>query len=437
MIGTARTVRLAIWSALILLGGMTLAQSGAERAPVIYMVEIDGTINPGALGKLEHAVGVAEANHAAALVVRIDTPGGLLSSTRDMVSAIAEADVPVIAYVGPAGASATSAGAFILLSAHVAAMNVGTNVGASTPVSGGGEDIPGAMGNKVLNDTRAFMRSIAQARGRDAVAAESFVTDAVSLTAEEALAAGVIDLVVDGRGGLLTALDGSEMEFRGETLRLDLAGAEVAPVGTRLIDRLLTLLAHPQIAHMLISLGSLAIYIEILSPGLALPGILGTISVILGLICLQTLPVNTGFQILLLIGIALMIAEYFVAGFGALGIGGAAAFVLGSFYLFDDPVPRDYRVVVLPLSIAVGAVMVVTSALIGSTLLDGWKNRRLRGQIGEAMVSFDSDGYVLVDGRRWPAATREPLRHGDRIVVVAAGPDGRLTVKKDQRAGPS
>jgi membrane-bound serine protease (ClpP class) len=432
----ARTLRFALWSLLLTCGGLglALAQNAPELARVVYTVSIDGTINPGALGKLQHAINVAEANAAAALIVRIDTPGGLLSTTRDMVSAIAEAGVPVVGYVGPSGASATSAGAFILLSTHVASMNTGTNVGASTPVSGGGEDISGDMRSKVLNDTRAFMRSVAQARGRDARVAESFVTEAASLSAQEARDARVIDLVVDDFAQLLEVLDGYELDFAGELVRLDVGGADVRPVRTRLLDRLLTHLAHPQIAHMLISLGSLAIYIEIISPGLAFPGVMGTISVILGLVCLQTLPVNTGFQILLYLGIAMMIAEYFVAGFGALGVGGALAFVLGSFYLFDDPVPPDYRAVVLPLSIAVGAVMAVTSGLIGSALIDNWKNRRLQGQVGEAMVSFEGEGYVLVAGRRWPADTLEPVRHGDRVVVVRAGSDGRLTVKKDQRA---
>lgn len=434
----ARALRLAFWSLLLVCGGagLVLAQSTGVEKPAIYTVDIDGIINPGALGKLQHAIDVAEANRAAALIVRIDTPGGLLSSTRDMVSAIAQARIPVVGYVGPSGASATSAGAFILLSTHVASMNMGTNVGASTPVTGGGEDIPGDMRNKVLNDTRAFMRSVAQSRGRDAATAESFVTEAASLSAQEALDANVIDLVVESFADLIANLDGRDVSLAGEVVRLDVTSAGIRPVSTRVLDRLLTHLAHPQIAHMLISLGSLAIYIEIISPGLAFPGVMGAISVILGLVCLQTLPVNTGFQILLFLGIALMIAEYFVAGFGALGIGGALAFVLGSFYLFDDPVPPDYRAVVLPVAIAVGAVMAVTSGLIGSALIDNWKNRRLQGQVGEAMVNFDGEGYVLVAGKRWPAETLEPVRHGDRIVIVKAGTDGRLTVKKDQRTEP-
>jgi membrane-bound serine protease (ClpP class) len=425
------TIRLASAALLLLCGGFgfVLAQPAADAQRLVYSVDIDGAINPGALGKLRHAIEVAEANSAAALIVRIDTPGGLLSTTRDMVSAISDARVPVVGYVGPAGASATSAGAFILLATHVASMNAGTNVGASTPVTGEGADIPGAMGSKVLNDTSAFMRSIAQARGRDVQTAERFVTEAASLSAGEALEARVIDVVVDDLADLLPALDGYSFIFRGEPAQLELAGAEVRAVKTRFVDFLLTHLANPQIAYLLIALGSLAIYIEILSPGLALPGVMGVISVILGLVCLQTLPVNTGFQILLFLGIALMIAEYFVAGFGALGIGGAVAFILGSLYLFDEPLPPDYRAVVLPVSLAIGAVMAVTSMLVGSSLLVGWNARRLQGQAGEAIVSFETEGFVQVAGKRWPADTLEPVRLGDRIVVVSAGADGRLTVR--------
>jgi membrane-bound serine protease (ClpP class) len=431
MVSPARGFRLALWTLLVIGGAAAVTAQQAEGPRnAVYQVDIDGVINPGNLRKLEHAIARAEAASATVLVVRIDTPGGLLSTTRDMVSAISQARVPVVGYVGPSGASATSAGAFLLLATHVASMNVGTNVGAATPVTGSGEDIPGAMGSKILNDTRAFMRSIAESRGRDVQTAESFVTDATSLSAGEALSARVIDLVVDDAEGLIVGLDGLEFMFHGTPARLQMAGATVEPVPTRFIDSMLIHLAHPQIAHMLIALGSLAIYIEILSPGLTLPGVLGVISVILGLVCLQTLPVNTGFQILLLLGIGLMIAEYFVAGFGVLGIGGAAAFIVGSLYLFDEPVLPDYRDSVLPVSIAIAAVMAITSVLVGSNLFSGWRSQRLEGLAGEAVISFDKTGFVHVAGKRWPAETLEPLQSGDRIVVVQAGADGRLTVKR-------
>lgn len=364
-------------------------------------------------------------------MVRLDTPGGLLSSTRDMVSAITEAPLPVIVYVGPAGASATSAGAFILLAADIAVMNTGTNVGASSPVAGDGTDIQGTMAKKVMNDSRAFMRSIADRRGRNADAAERFVSEAESLTALEALENNLIDLVVSEYANLLPALDGHEFTFAGEPVRLNINESTMFEVKPRLIDRLLSIIAQPQIAHLLISLGMLAIYIEILSPGLALPGIFGAVAMVLGLIGVQTLPVNLGFLLLLFLGAGLMISEYFVAGFGLLGIGGAIAFTLGSLNLFEIPPTDDYRSGVLSVSIAVCGAILVTSLLISrSVFSSATRTKNLVGQRGEAMVNFERSGYVLIDEQRWPAYTNMPLHHGDTVVVVGQHKDGQLQVEK-------
>lgn len=416
------------------LGGLAQNEGGGNEA-VVYRVDIDSTINPGALGLLEHAIDTAEAAGARALIVRLDTPGGLLSTTRDMVGAISESNVPVIGYVGPSGANAGSAGAFILLASHVAAMNAGTNVGASTPVSGEGRDIEGALGKKVMNDSKAFMRSIAGRHGRNAETAERFVSEALSLTAKEALEKNVIDLRVEAPAGLLAAVHGRTVTIHGKAVTLDVGDAGVRDVEPRLIDRVLTLIAHPQIAHLLLSLGLLAIYIEIVSPGLAFPGVLGTIAVILGLISMQTLPVNTGFLLLLVLGAVLMTAEYFAAGFGALGIGGAVAFVFGSLYLFDAPTTEDYRGGILSVSIAVCAAMLLTAFLVTRSIFAGPKPRKVEGRTGEAMINFDRSGYVLVDGERWPADTTETLHHGDRIVVTGKNEEGRLSVKKAPETG--
>lgn len=420
---------------LMLLAGIWGAVHGAKPAQglaPVYLVEIESMINPGALGLLEHAIRTAEANEAALLIVRINTPGGLLATTRDMVGRIGESGVPVVGYVGPAGAGAGSAGAFILLSTHVAVMHAGTNVGAASPVADDGRDIEGTLGKKIMNDSRAFMRGIAASRGRNAEVAESFVAEARSLTAEEAQARNVIDFVVGDFTALLPALEGREIDFHGAKRVLRFDAADVRKVEPRLIDRLLSHIAQPQIAHLLISLGTLAIYVEIVSPGLAFPGVLGVIAVILGLVAAQALPVNMGFLILLFLGASLMLAEYFVAGFGVLGIGGAIAFILGSLNLFDPAASREYGGAILSISIAVCAAIVTTTLLLTRILAaDPSKVRaRMTGRTGEAMVSFDAEGHVLVGDRRWPATTLEPLRHGDRIVVIGQDGTGRLTVKK-------
>ncbi|HEX7027861.1 MAG TPA: nodulation protein NfeD [Gammaproteobacteria bacterium] len=429
-----RLLRIGLCWAMLMAGSWSAVHGDnpAGQSPV-YQVNIDSTINPGALGLLEHAIRTAEANQAAALIVRIDTPGGLLSTTRDMVSAISQSRVPVIGYVGPSGANAGSAGAFILLATHVAVMNTGTNLGASSPVTGDGGEIEGTMGKKVMNDSKAFMRSIAAWHGRNAEVAEGFVSEAHSLTAQEAKEQNVIDLVIEDTDQLLAAVNGREINFHGERVTLDIQENQTRLVKPRLVDRLLLHIAHPQIAHMLISLGMLGIYVEILSPGLAFPGIFGAIAVILGLVAVQTLPVNLGFLLLLFLGIALIVAEYFVAGFGVLGIGGAIAFILGSFNLFDTSMSTgDHRGAILSISIAISVVMVLTTFLITRSIISDPRGRQkqLRGKTGEAMVSFDSQGYVLVGEQRWPAETLEPLRHGDRIVVIKTDETGRLTVRK-------
>lgn len=417
---------------LFLLAGLAgAADEATEKPQTVYRVDIEGVISPATAGLLQDAIHTAEANNAAALIVRINTPGGLLSSTRDMVGAISESRVPVIGYVGPSGASATSAGAFILLSTHLAVMNTGTNVGASSPVTGTGGDIEGTMAKKVMNDTKAFIRSVASSRGRNVEMAESFVAEASSLSAREAKANNIVDLLVNESSTLLQAAHAQQISFRGEMVTLVLADAEIRDVEPRLVHRLLQLVAHPQIAHMLISLGFLAIYIEILSPGLAFPGIFGAVSLILGLVGVQTLPVNAGFLILMVLGIVLMVAELFVAGIGVLGIGGAAAFVLGSINLFDTPMNEEYESTILWVSIGVSAAIGLSALLVSRSIFsDPNKRKSMEGKTGEAMVNFDKTGYVLVEEQRWPAETEESLQHGDRIIVVGQNNQQRLKVKK-------
>lgn len=431
-----RPLRISVCVLLIMAGiaGVVQGQNSDSGSPPVYLVDIDGMINPGTSTILEHAIQTAEANRAAALVVRINTPGGLLSSTREMVTAIEQSRVPVIGYVGPSGASATSAGAFILLSTHLAVMSEGTNLGASSPIAGDGADIEGTLGKKIMNDSRAFMRGIAERRYRNADVAERFVSEAESLTASEAQEANVVDIVVPEFSELVSSIDGREITFHGQPQTLNIADSEIRPVKPRLLDRVLELVANPQIAHMLISLGVLAIYIEILSPGLAFPGILGVIAVILGLVGAQTLPVNTGFLILLFLGISLMVAEYFVAGFGVLGIGGAIAFTLGSLNLFDAPISADYRNAILSISIAVSAAMLLTTFLVTRSVAAGEKRaKHLVDKSGEAMVSFDREGWVLVNQQRWPAETLDPLHYGDAIIVVEQKGE-KLVVRKAHKS---
>ncbi len=412
------------------------ARAAADEGPasrIVYRTQVRSTINPGALTQIGHAIGVAERAQGEALVIELDTPGGLVSTTRDIVSAISRSRVPVVVYVTPAGSAATSAGSFILMASHVSVMDEGTNVGAASPISGSGEDIGGTLGKKIMSDTRAFMRSTAEARGRNAALAERFVSEALSLTASEARRLQVVDLVIPGPQALLASLHGMEVELRGKTRKLDTEGSHLVDIAPRAMDLLLSHLAHPQIAYLLTTLGSLGIFVEILSPGLLFPGIFGVISLILGLVCLQTLPVEVGFLLLLLLGLGLMFAEVFVEGFGVLGIGGLVAFVLGSLNLFDEPSTVEYRWTVLTLSLGIGAAFLLLTLLVARGVLFPSGRRRLAGRAGEAMVAFQDEGYVLVGEESMRAQTVEPLEKGDAVTVLETLPKGKVRVKKRQK----
>lgn len=404
------------------------AEADDKQKPIL-VAEIKSTINPGTLNYLTYAVKTAEMKKAQALVVKINTPGGLLSTTREIVSLFSQSPVPIVGYVSPAGASATSAGAFIFLATDLAVMDQGTNIGAATPVSSGGKDISGDIGKKVLNDTRAFIRGIAEKRNRNWREAENFVTSAKSLTASEALEKNITDLVVSGPSEFLEKVGQKPFFFGSENIQLNTKGVELEPVEPRIIDSLLIHVAHPQIAYMLTSFGSLGITVEILSPGLFFPGVMGAICLLLGLVALQTLPISVGFLCLLILGVALMVSEIFVAGFGALGIGGCIAFVLGSFYLFDDPTLISYRQEVLYVAIGIaGAFLFVTFLLLRGRIFPSIGS--VEGKIGEAMAGFETEGPVLVEGRKWQAVTETPLNSQDEVIVVKQLSQDKIQVKK-------
>jgi len=392
------------------------AEEGTDASGPVLWTDIKATINPGVTGQISHGIREAERRGAAVLVLRLNTPGGLLSSTRDIVSAISASKVPVVGLVAPSGASATSAGAFILLSTHVAVMVGGTNVGAASPVGGGGEEVGETMAAKVMNDTRAFMRSVAESRGRNVDEAELLVSESVSRTAGEALALGLINLEIAGEDALMAALDGRMVAMPGGDVRLDTAGKVLELVPPRLVDEVLTVLAHPQIAYLLTSLGSLAIYVEIMNPGLMIAGIPGAISLILGLICLQVLPTSTGFLLLMFLGIGLMTAELFVAGFGILGIGGAVAFILGSLNLFSEPALPGLSDMIVTTSIAVGAAMLILGFALGR-FGRNVGSRRAGAKVGTALADFSGRGHVRVGEEIWQAVSREPVKRGETLRI--------------------
>ncbi|MEZ5331576.1 MAG: nodulation protein NfeD [Thermoanaerobaculia bacterium] len=392
----------------------SLAPAGRAEEPgaagEVHLLHIQTIIHPIAAQYLEKGIAEADAAGAAALVLELDTPGGLLTSTREMSEAMLGAETPVIVYVAPSGAQAASAGFFLLMSGDVAAMAPGTNTGAAHPVGGQGEDIEGTLGEKVEQDSAATIRSLAKRNGRDAALAESAVVESRSFTADEALENGLIDVVASDVEDLLTAIDGRTItKADGGERVLSTAGATIRAVDMTAFERFLSALAHPNIAYMLLTLGGLGLYFELSSPGAVLPGVLGAISLLLAFFALSVLPVNYAGIALIALALVLFVAEIKVTSYGLLTVGGIVSLALGSSMLFDSPDPA------IRVSLSVIAIVTAFAAVLVVILLS-LVVRTYRTQVrtgSEGMVSqrgvvrsaLAPVGKIFVHGELWDAET--------------------------------
>lgn len=404
--------------------------------PRVDRLRVDGSINPAIADYVRRGLDDATANGAAALLIEIDTPGGLLASTRTIVKDLLGAPLPVLVYVAPSGAGAASAGVFIVMAANVAAMAPGTNIGASTPVQGGGGDIEGALGEKVTSFTASFAKSIAAQRGRNVEWAEKAVREAVSATDAEALQLGVIDLVASDVSDLLRRASGRTVTVNGVERTLQLDGARVVEVEMTLRQRVVAWLADPTIAYFLLLAGLLGLYLELTNPGAMVPGVAGAISLLIALGALQMLPLDATGVALLVLGGVLLVAELFLPSFGVIGAGGLVAFVLGSLMLFDRDEPGlivDRRVIGAAAA-AVGCVMLVLATLVVRAMrrraLTGVS--ALLGEIGEARSALTPRGTVGLHGEIWQALASRPVEKGARVRVTAV--DG-LTLRVEPVEG--
>jgi membrane-bound serine protease (ClpP class) len=357
-----------------------------------------------------------------AVVFQLDTPGGLVASTRLIVKALLNADLPTVVYVSPSGARAASAGTFITLAGHVAAMAPGTNIGAAHPVSGEGKDIEGDMRKKAENDLAAFARTIADKRGRNADWAEQAVRESVSITETAALEQHVIDLIAEDVPDLLAKLDGRKIALPSGEVTLQSASATVYYHRMTWRQRFLAVLSHPQFALMLLSLGSLGLFIELYNPGLIFPGVIGAISLLLAFYSLQTLPVN--YAGLGLIGLALLLfgLETQVASFGMLAVGGIVAMFLGSLMLIDAP--EEYlRIPLTTIFLVVGTTSLLFIFIIAAALSSVKRQpvsgqEGMLGEIGTATERIDSSGTVFVHGTLWQAHSTTPIEKGETVRII-------------------
>ncbi len=398
-----------------------LAEVKSSPAPRVDFISIDGGINPAVDDFIRESITRARAGGARALIIQLDTPGGLLTSTRSIVKEILGAPVPVIVYVAPAGAGAGSAGVFITLSAHVAAMAPGTNIGAAHPVAGGGEEVKGVMGEKLENFTASFSETIAQKRGRNTEWAIQAVRKSVSITEKEALKKNVIDIVATNVEDLLGQADGKKVEVDGRDVTLAVKNARIERFEMGLKQKVINTLADPQIAYLLLMAGILGLYVEFSHPGVIFPGVAGTIALLLAFASFQILPINYAGLALIVVGIALLVAEAFIPSFGVLGVGGAVALGLGSLFLFDTQ-NSDLTVERSIVFAAVGTLSAFM-LMVGYLVLRAQKRKpttgleALVGEIGEVKVALDPAGKIFVHGEYWTAEAETQIAAGEKVRV--------------------
>jgi membrane-bound serine protease (ClpP class) len=427
--------RLIIAAAALFLAVVAVSSPAVAAAPVV-MIDLDGAITPVTARLLSAAIERAQAERAQALIVRLNTPGGLERSMRSMAQAILNAEIPIIVYVAPTGARAASAGVFITMAAHVAAMAPATNIGAAHPVTIGGGDTGKEMGKKIENDAAAFARSLAAERGRNVEWAEKAVRASVSVTEREAVKLKVVDLVADSVPDLLAKIDGRTVKTARGPVTLATRDALVKPIEVRFRDRFLALITDPNIAYILMMVGMLGIFFELQNPGVVLPGVIGGISLILAFFAFQSLPINWAGVLLILFGVALLIAEIKVVSHGVLTAGGVVAMVLGSFMLYEAP-EVGFRVswtVILP-TVGATAGLVVWAVSAGVRAMMKSPTTGAAGMIGRVVVARSAlgpEGQVQVDGEIWRAVSEgEAIPAGEKVRVTAV--DG-LTLKVS-RAG--
>ncbi len=433
--GVFKAFRLAFFIAM-LAAGLVSSNIGAAT-PAIEILRVEGTIVPVIADYIERGIEQAEAKGSAAVIIELNTPGGLLGSTEKIVQTIMNADIPVIVYVAPKGAWAASAGTFITLAAHIAAMTPGTTIGAAHPVSGGGQEIPEEQMKKITEFSAKWMRTIAQERGRNIEEAELAVTESKSFTDVDALEANLIDLRADNLPSLIAEIDGMKVTLAsGEEVVLNFESYMLETNEMSFIERFLHAISDPNIAYILLSIGSLGIIAEIYSPGMFFPGIIGAISLLLAFYSLGVLDANMGGILLILLAFGLFIGELLTTTFGIFTVGGITALVLGSLLLFPQQGPLfqvDPRLIA-----TVVIIVAVVFAFVMQRIVRAYRRQARTGReelVGKTALvkeALKPEGTVFFKGERWTAISeKDQVEAGEEVIINAV--DGlTLYVTKKQ-----
>lgn len=427
-----RWLRLFIYaslSAALILPPVLASKVDSQEAKIVKMASVKGVINTLTVQYIKRVMDSAREHDAAAIVIELDTPGGEVEAMRGIVKEIFAAPSPVIVYVSPPGARAGSAGVFITLAADIAAMSPGTNIGAAHPVAGGGRDIEGEMARKITNDLAAFIRSVAERRGKNKEWAERAVRESVSITENEALELGVIDFIAMDINDLLQKVHGYSLsgDNKGKTLALQPVSIQRIPMNIQ--EKIIHFIVNPNIAYLLLSIGILAIMAELYNPGSLAPGIVGAICIILFFIATSVLPINWGGLVLIVLATVMFVLEISVVSYGLLTVGGILVFVLGSAMLFKNATPQfplmpsmsvnPWLIAALAGSASAFFYFVLRAIVKAPRIAGSLVEATLVGVEGVAMSDIGPDGTAQIQGELWSARTGEGMiSKGEKIVVV-------------------
>lgn len=427
----------------VLAGVSTLLVSPLFASPTVHVITLDATINPATADYIHTSIERAAEDRAECLIIKLNTPGGLLKSTRVIVTELLSSPIPVIVYVAPGGSQAASAGTFITLAAHIAAMAPGTNIGAAHPVGIQGGEKDSIMNEKATNDAAAFIRTISEKRKRNVKWAEEAVRKSLSITESEALKEGVIDIVAPSVAALLDSIDGHQVGLDGRTHTFTTRNAEVKEFEMGWKHRLLDLLSDPNIAYIFFLLGIYGLMFELYNPGSILPGVVGVIALIIALYSLHTMPINYAGLALILFAIILFIAEIKVTSYGLLTVGGIISLALGSIMLIDSDSPLEF--VRISWSVIIPAAL-VTAGFFAFAVGMGIRAQRRKpttgiegiiGATGEALSVLNPEGQVRVHGEIWRATSEEGTISAGTHIVVTGVENLTLRVRKSAQAHAS